>query len=72
MTMKQIHTFAHCRQCAMRGRRQDLEAGLTHDGIQLWCRRCDKEVARFTPDSLAKAMALGPRCECCPGGMHRN
>ncbi len=63
--MKRITTFLNCRQCNVLGRAQKLEAGLTSDGLQIWCKRCDREVGHFTAEKVAELVAHPPGCECC-------
>lgn len=67
----EIHTYAHCKQCFLRGQTQRLEAGLTTAGIRIDCKKHGL-VCHFTPGELTNQIALGPRCNCCPGGMHRS
>jgi hypothetical protein len=69
---KQIHSYAHCRACGTMGLSSRIEAGITPLGLQIWCKRHDKEIAHFTPDDLATFIARGRQCECCPNGMHRS
>ncbi len=76
--MSAIRLFCGCRNCEKtRPRKQSaqeysrLDVGLTATGLQVWCRRCDLEVAHLTPELLAEQM-LTARCHCCPGGQHIN
>lgn len=71
-----IRLFAHCRTCQLTKPANQtpsqwcrLDCGLTDTGIQVWCKRCRKEVAHFTPDDL-RDWVDNARCSCCPGGMH--
>jgi hypothetical protein len=41
---KAIGSFFHCGRCVATGVRQDLEAGFTPLGIQVWCRACDANI----------------------------
>ena len=75
---REIRLYAHCRTChASKPANQSpsdwcrLDCGLTDTGLLVWCKRCKKEVAHFTPDALADFIANG-RCACCPGGQHVN
>lgn len=75
-----IVLHAHCRKCAPKKPRNvsmagwaKTQSGLTAEGIQVWCTRCDMEVAHFTPEELTKLLTQFPgcdACECCPGGKH--
>lgn len=51
-----------------------IDAGLTDKGLLLWCKRCRKEIALFTPERLKEQVenAHRERCSCCPGGIHVN
>ena len=76
---KAILLYAHCASCAaQRPANQSqsewarLDAGLTTTGLQIWCKRCRKEVAHFTPAGLQECLDAGPGCDCCPGGKHSN
>ena len=49
-----IKTYLHCQQCldhkdlTQSPREvQALEIGITADGVQVWCRTCDQNVAHF-------------------------
>ncbi len=78
--LERIHSYFNCRMCAGEARAQNVAAakyarlrvGLTREGLQVWCARHDMEVGHFTPEQLAGHVANGPRCECCPDGMHRS
>lgn len=48
-----------------------LDVGITGEGLLVWCKRCRKEVAHFTPEALAR-FVKNARCHCCPGGVHVN
>lgn len=70
-----IRLHTHCRKCmAVRPVNQSpeewsrLDAGITAEGIQIWCKRCRVEVVHLTPAALAEALETA-RCHCCPGGM---
>lgn len=75
-----VRLWANCRNCTPRKpRTQSLEqwsrtaAGLTNDGMLIWCKRCDMMIAHFTPETLREMLESNPkgeRCECCPGGVH--
>lgn len=41
---KAIAAFFHCTRCLTRGARQNLEAGFTQLGIQIWCAACDSNI----------------------------
>jgi hypothetical protein len=73
----EIVLFAHCATCAPKKPRLTsqaewarIEAGLTPRGLQVWCRRCDLEVAHFSPGKIEEFMQSMPGCDCCPGGKH--
>ncbi len=77
-TSPEIRFFAHCRTCApQRPANQSMsewariDAGLTEQGLLLWCKRCRKNIAVFTPETLTEALQ-GAHCACCPGGVHVN
>ena len=72
--MSRIRFHAHCRTCMKDkptnqapSQWQRTESGLTDTGLQIWCRRCRKEVAHFTPADL-EAQLASAECEWCPGG----
>ncbi len=76
MKQSDIRLFAHCKACmATKPANQSpsdwvrLDCGLTDTGLLVWCKRCRKEVAHFTPGALADFITNG-RCACCPGGAH--
>lgn len=74
--MDGIRFHLHCRAC-MAGKPINqsprewsrLAAGLSDSGILVYCKRCKKEVAHFTPEQLAEQLQTA-RCDCCPGGKH--
>jgi hypothetical protein len=60
---KEILLFAHCATCAQKKPKLTsqaewarIEAGLTARGLQIWCRRCDLEVAHFTPEQMTAVL----------------
>jgi hypothetical protein len=65
-----IQRFMHCRHCVQQKRRGQIEVGLTADGLQVWCKYHNMQVASFTPDDLRTLVAAPPACDCCPGGRH--
>jgi hypothetical protein len=68
----EIHTFFHCARCVREGQAGKIEAGLTREGLQVWCKRHKMNVIKLSPDGLKEMGSKGPQCECCPGGMHRS
>ena len=73
-----IRLYSHCRACQLTKPANQspsewsrLDCGLTGTGLQVWCKRCRKEVAHFTPDDLREQLAKA-RCSCCPAGLHVN
>ncbi len=77
-TSPEIRFFAHCRSCAQQkpvnqspSEWARIDAGLTERGLLLWCKRCRKEIALFTPDGLREQLEFA-HCACCPGGIHVN
>jgi len=72
-----IQRFMCCASCerkkpskATRREYARLEVGLTTEGLQVWCVRCEKEVFHVTAAALASLLAEMPGCACCPGGIH--
>lgn len=72
-----IELFVHCVNChAKKPVNQTpsewarLDAGLTTEGFQVWCKRCRMEVVHFTPGGLQHLLEQQPTCDCCPGGKH--
>lgn len=68
---ERIHTYFNCRACVGEARALG-KAPSRYERLQVGLTRHDMEVGHFTPEQLAEHVANGPRCECCPGGMHRS
>lgn len=67
----EIHTFAHCKACFQGGQTPRIAAGLSTTGVVIQCGKHGL-ICHFSPEELTQQLALGPRCHCCPGGMHRS
>ncbi len=66
-----IHSFVHCKQCMLHYQTERLEAGLSHTGVVIQCKKHGL-IVHFSPEELAQQLTRGPQCDCCPGGMHRS
>jgi hypothetical protein len=74
---RRIERFLHCANCAPKKPANQsmsewvrIDAGLTADGFQVWCKRCRMEIVHFTPEGLEYLLEQKPGCDCCPGGKH--
>jgi hypothetical protein len=65
----QIHSYLHCAQCIKEDEAPDIEVGITPNGIQVWCKNHNINVAVLKPSDLRKMIKQGAVCDACKRGL---
>lgn len=59
-----IVRYVHCSFCFNEGKRPSIEAGITPDGLQVWCRNHNCNIAHFELGPMKI-----PGCSLCEAGV---